>query len=257
MTAVPESEAVVAQFLRGFAAQVDVDPSLLNEPGVSLAPRPDRAESNSVAVYEVANRIVLWCDPAIADTLASLVATVDTVDMTTWQAALGAAQFELAGSGRMRVAPTVDWPLPDASQPYVDVHLDAETAGTVDLVKGLTDQCDPEEVEDAALDELDDFAEVAINVVTAGDDPSLVAYASAELWDWDDTFADIGVLVHPDHRNRGLGVRVAGRTTRELLDSGRFPLYRHRAENAGSSRVAERLGFQTVADLAVFTLGDS
>ncbi|MEM7342217.1 MAG: GNAT family N-acetyltransferase [Actinomycetota bacterium] len=252
MATTPEPNEVITRFLQGFAAQVDVDPAVLGVAGVSLAPRPDRADSGVVAVYRVDDRIVLWCDPAVASELAPLVDDVGPAPLDEWQKALDAAAFDLAGAARMRVAPELRAIEPNAAIPYLDGHLLADAPDTLPLVEALTGQCDPDEVEAAALDELDDYDEVAINVVTAGDDPSLVAYASAELWEWDDVFGDIGVLVHPDHRRQGLGLRVVSRTTLELLEEGRLPLYRHEVGNAGSSGLADQLGFRPVADLAVF-----
>jgi predicted GNAT family acetyltransferase len=82
-----------------------------------------------------------------------------------------------------------------------------------------------------------------IRCVEAAPGGQLIGYASAFP---DEDFGgrwDIGVLTHPDHRRKGLGVRSVQRLVVDLVADGQLPLYRHNLDNAGSAALAESLGF--------------
>ncbi|MEM8925509.1 MAG: GNAT family N-acetyltransferase [Actinomycetota bacterium] len=252
---------LIVRFQAGFAARTGLDQEVLAEPGVSLLPRPDRAGSNAVFCYQVDRHRVLWCDPAVADQIETLVGEMTEAADERWLHIPAGHGFQVMGANLMRVGAVRPWPGtgPTAPSPYLDRRLDAAHADTLPLVRTLTEVCDPQEVEDAALDELDEFDELAINVLTAeqgdGSRP-LLAYASAAPWEWDEAFADIGVLVHPEHRRRGLGHHVVARTVADLFDGGRLPLYRHDPANRGSAAIADGLGFVEAARIVAYTATD-
>lgn len=52
-----------------------------------------------------------------------------------------------------------------------------------------------------------------------------------------------GVYVEPEWRRQGLGRDVVASATRGILARGRQPVYMHSADNAGSRRVAESVGY--------------
>lgn len=61
--------------------------------------------------------------------------------------------------------------------------------------------------------------------------------------------AEIGVRTDTETlRGQGLGRAVVSRATRAILDTGRIPLYRHRADNAASEHVARSLGYRFYAE---------
>lgn len=61
--------------------------------------------------------------------------------------------------------------------------------------------------------------------------------------------AEIGVRTDAEAlRGNGLGRAVVSRATRAVLGSGRVPLYRHRADNAASERIARALGYRAYAE---------
>lgn len=70
--------------------------------------------------------------------------------------------------------------------------------------------------------------------------------------------AEIGVRTDPEAlRGNGLGRAVVSRATRAILDSGRLPLYRHRADNAASEHIASALGYRFYAEsIQYFTLSE-
>jgi RimJ/RimL family protein N-acetyltransferase len=257
-----------ARFLEGFAAQVGLTVGDLARPGVSIAPRADRAGSRAVACYRADRRLVLWCDPDVADRLASIgigqdraetsPATEATVpDAGQLGQALAAAGFDAVAEGVMLVLGHQPPPVAKPTGPYDHRSLDADDPSDMAAIRAFVDRSDPDDVEAAALDEIDDgFDEVAIEVLV-DDGPQgnrLVAYASALAWDWDPGFADIGVLVDRSHRGRGLARFVAARSIEAQLAAGMLPLYRHETSNPASAAVARSLGFVPVTSLSYFRL---
>lgn len=239
------------RFHAGLAAAAGVDPTALARTGTTVAPRSDRAGSGAIAAYWAGAHAILWCDPSVATDLGPLAhgeRTIGRQDLAESLAPLGFELFAEADQYLLRSTPTLP-PLPDG---YQHRRLRAEVAQHVELIRAFTGRNDPDDVEEAALDDLDDFSEVAIDVVVddGPDGEHLVAYASAQVWDWDPGFGDIAVLVHPDHRGRGLASWCSAACVHDLVAIGYLPLYRHESTNLGSAAVARRLGFEPVTSLA-------
>lgn len=248
------------RFLSGLASAAGFDPGLLGRPGTVVVGGEDRAGSGAVACYEAGEQIVLWCDPELVSSLDALADPDRGADIETVTQAAASSGLELKATADMRVLlgpPATLAPVPSA---YTHRWLQGDRAEDLELVRAFADRSDPDDVEQAALDELDDFGqERGINVlVPSGTERSdeLIAYASAIPWPWDEEFSDIGVLVDPDHRRQGLGTLVVGHTVAALQRENRLPLYRHEQRNAGSQRIAEAVGFEQVTSLSYFAPPD-
>lgn len=252
--------SLIERFADGLATEAGVDRAALDRPGTTVVGNPNRAGSGALACYHIGAHLVVWADPELVDQAAS----IGLVD-ATGPARSGAELDRLVGSAGFEKVATVvsnllDGPATPAGEldrsvvDYRHQWLPSDGSEVVDRVRAFTERCDPDEVEAAALDELDEFDEAAINVVVdpeprPGEPEPIVAYASASGWDWDAALADIGVLVDAAHRRRGLANFVVANTVARLLDEGRIPLYRHEAQNAGSAAVAASIGFRPVATL--------
>lgn len=70
----------------------------------------------------------------------------------------------------------------------------------------------------------------------------LVAYASHRYWD--DVIADIGVLIHPGYRGRGLGKAVVSALCEWCIRNDIVPMYRVYSSHVRSRRIPEALGFK-------------
>lgn len=245
--------------LRGLAAQLDLPVELLHTPGTNVLGRQDRADTGMAVCYWAGARTLVWVDPVLEERFAELASETEGVTPAQFSATAAEAGLGHFADARLRVLP------PEAAtavqRPGVPAGYRHErlTNADVDRVRALTVQCSEEDVEEAALDELDEFDEQAINVLLPADaEPGAapIAYASACSWDWDldptDGFGDIGVLVHPDHRKLGLGLWAVLHTCADLIDDGVRPLYRHLATNAASAALASHLGFEVATDLTVF-----
>jgi GNAT superfamily N-acetyltransferase len=90
---------------------------------------------------------------------------------------------------------------------------------------------------------------LAVGIVEGG---RLVAVAS--LLDEVETAVDVGVLVDPASRGRGLGAAVVADVTRRAASSGRLVQYRCNEENDASAALARSCGFALWGVLTVAPL---
>ncbi len=232
---------------------MELPPELLDRPGTTVVGRPDRADTGMALCYRVGSSAVIWTDPVLEDRFSSLASSSSTVPADHFVAHATAVGLSHLADAAMRVLPTGHIDLPSVPADYDHMRL---TNDDVDRVRGLTEQCTVEDVEEASLEELDEFDEAAINVLTLNGDDALVAYASGGAWDWDDGFCDMGVLVHPAHRQRGLGRWVVAQAARDLLEADMLPLYRHDLANIGSAALSASLGFELVTWLQAYKIAD-
>ncbi len=240
------------KFLHGLAKASGLPVDRLDHPGTVLQANEERTGSGVLLYYQAGEHGLLWGDSELLAQLKDLEDQHQTADREVVKSRvkeLGSPLFAEADMRVLEEPPASPTPIPDG---YTQRWLQADRPEEVDLVRAFADRSDPDDVEEAALEDLDDFQEEAINVLTPNGSDELVAYASAAPWDWDSDFADIGVLVDPAHRLAKLGTIVVGHTTSALYEQGRLPLYRHVKHNIGSQRIAERNGFQVATNCLFF-----
>ncbi|MFZ9481539.1 MAG: GNAT family N-acetyltransferase [Ilumatobacteraceae bacterium] len=244
--------SITEAFFGGLAAQLGREVRLFDEVGTTVIGREGRAGTGSATCYWVGRHAVVWCDPALEESLAPLlsdhVVSPDHVDNV--MTSLG---LDVLGPAIMHGLDSLRDPVVPPPAPYVGRAL---TNADVELVRAFTERCEPSDVDAVLLGDLDEFDESGIRVAI---DPAvgpdhIVAYASAMDWGWNAAFADIGVLVHGDHRRRGLAQWVVHTAAAALLEEGRLPLYRHDVDNLGSAAVARSVGFEPLVRLAGYRL---
>ncbi len=248
-----------ARFRAGFAGCIGLDVSVLGEPGITVVGTAYRAGSSAVACYWIGRRTVLWCDPAVVDLLdpveQAAAGHAGALSADVLAPLMSTAGFELIERADMRLLTGVP-AVPAVPAGYHQRWLSATDPAHVELVRTFTARSDPTDVEEAALDDLEDFAESAIDVLVddGADGSHVVAYASGAEWPWDPLLADVGVLVDAAHRGRGLARVVVAGCADALLRDGRVPLYRHDCANLASAAVARSIGFEPVTTLAFYRL---
>ena len=118
------------------------------------------------------------------------------------------------------------------------------------VVDALLAVCSEEEVDDAEIYE-DQPDEV---VYGAFHDERLVAYAGFRRWG--ERIADIGILTHPEYRQRGIGKAAVSRLTEWCLANDVVPMYRVDPEHFRSRKIAEALGYHCVIRIDVLKFVD-
>jgi GNAT superfamily N-acetyltransferase len=153
------------------------------------------------------------------------------VDDGRWSRVFGDAVTAVIGPAEVRYADAATLRLPAG-----DPHVRLLTMEDAPALERLRRACDETEWAHAGGIELG-----AHPVAGVFADAELTAVAGYEVWGG--RLAHIGVVTHPAHRGRGLGVAVAGHIARVVLNAGLVPQYRTLASNAPSLRIADRLGF--------------
>ena len=106
------------------------------------------------------------------------------------------------------------------------------------LLLALYDACS-----EVDLDEAEIYVDEPDSVIFGlFDDGALVAYAGHRYWG--EAIADIGVLIHPEYRSRGLGRAVVSILCKWCLENDALPMYRVPADHLHSLGIARALGFQ-------------
>lgn len=93
------------------------------------------------------------------------------------------------------------------------------------------------DVDDAMID-VDDPDE-AIRMAFYQGNP--VGYAGYRVWEHG--LSDVGILIHPDHRGKGLGRSLVADVTGVCMARGRVPLWRTWDGNPGSLKIALSCGY--------------
>lgn len=251
-----------------FAAAAQVDPAATATLGTSVIPRPERAGTGQVAGYwilgpgESAGHTYLWVDPEIIDRFVDLADATKSMSMDEFAETVIRAGGSELGHGVMRTLAGPAAAVRSLAPGYTMVSLDATRPADLALIQGYAELSDPDDVEEAALDEVDETEtdiwivvpdQAGAGAVGPGD---IAAYASSAPWDWDPRLGDIGVLVTPAHRGSGLGSAAVAATVDSMRRGGRVPMYRHSVTNQGSEGVAAAVGFQIAIDLAIWRLGE-
>jgi GNAT superfamily N-acetyltransferase len=114
------------------------------------------------------------------------------------------------------------------------LHPENDTAHLLSLY----DACSEEDL-DAAMILVDEPDPVIFGLFQKG---QLVAYASHRYWG--EIIADIGVLIHPDYRGRGLGKAVVSVLCEWCIQNDVVPMYRVYSDHTHSRGIGRALGFQ-------------
>lgn len=109
-----------------------------------------------------------------------------------------------------------------------------------ELLNELHSACTEEEIEAAYIE----YDHEIINGIFK--DGKLVSCSS--VLDWN-TFYDIGIITHPNHRKKGLAKAVVSKLVEEIFKTDKVPLYRCNITLWGSAGTAKSLGFKELKEL--------
>jgi GNAT superfamily N-acetyltransferase len=218
----------------------------VHDPGTTVVAAAARAESNVAVAYAIAEHTVLWCDPALADSLAPLVDADRSASLGECEAflvelgwtSLGRAQMQVLGPTGVR-PPTAN----EHSMRSLDVTDESDQA----LLTAFKATMSAAERDEADLDDSPDE-----HIVVVIDGAGIAAYASQAPFGPADQFADITVATRPDVRGRGLGHLVVARLCDEIVARNMHPLYRRDANNTGSVHLCAALGFIPAIEVSGF-----
>jgi predicted GNAT family acetyltransferase len=221
----PELERRVLAF---WAEELGVDVGELDRDGLVVVSDPREFAAARRATIRTARGTLLLAAPVEA-VVAAADAEAYAAHVAARARAVGLLHYRATAPGgdpdpRIRVLGGADRALLDALQEVAGA--DASEEADVDVEHPL-----------------------AVGIV---EDGRLVAIAS--LLDEVDTAVDVGVLVDPALRGRGLGAAVVADVTRRATSSGRLVQYRCNEENDASAGLARSCGFALWGVLTVAPL---
>ena len=232
-------------YRRAITDVLGLDPELFTTPGTTVATSEARRGTRLVSHYRVGDHSVVWCDPAIVDTARSLARPdrpIASAELALWAES---TRGDRVGAGYDHVLPLgARLPSPAGAVAVLDPH------GAIDLVAELLAACSDDDRDESEFDleELDPY------LVGWIDGDRLLGLAGAREWSERPGFLDIGVIVHPAARHRGVGRAVVAEVAAQAQLNGYLPLYRCNAENEGSWRLCRGLGFEVAVEIEAYEL---
>lgn len=125
------------------------------------------------------------------------------------------------------------------------VHIRELNYQDNEALDDMKSDCDPDEIELAQI-MIDD-----LHVLGAFVDGRLVGVSSIlDLWG---TY-DIGILVHPHYRRKGISAMLVSYNAKWVLEQGKICMYRCDDFNVGSINTAKKLGFKTEVEVIIYEL---
>jgi len=221
----PELERRVLAF---WAEELGVDVGALDRDGLVVVSDPRDFAAARRATIRTARGTLLLAAPVEADGAATE-AGAYAADVAAHPRGIGLLHYRAT-------APNGD------QDPRIGVLSGADRA----LLDALQEAAGADATEEA---DVDVEHTLAVGIV---EDNRLVAIAS--LLDEVETAVDVGVLVDPVARRRGLGAAVVADVTRRAVSSGRLVQYRCNDENEASAALARSCGFALWGVLTVASL---
>lgn len=237
---------ITARYLSSVLSSMDVDPVKATQPHTDVRPEIDRTESGMAVAYHVGQPTVIRTDPALVDPLADLVDpqhAVTSSEFRHWATARGWRFIDGGDHHLIDQATLKTTSLPSTARL---VQLDGGDDTDRARIAPFLARNDPDDVDEAefAMDDLDPF----ILGLVDGDD-ELRALVSGRVWEVDEAFDDIGVLVDGDLRGAGWGSAAVGAFCAASFDRGRIPFYRCSWSRTASKALAAGLGFSLVGQV--------
>ncbi len=234
-------------YLAGLATAMELPVDRFDVAGTSITATDDRRGQRIVSHYRVCEHSVLWCDPEVSDVLAEHGSPSRALEFGEFSEVMAGLGAEVLGHGYEHLLPE-RWAPSD--RPETVRMFDCADAATVRLVAELLDDCAEDDREGA------DFELDALDPYLAGwvERDRLLALCGGREWAPRPGHFDLGVIVRPAARRRGLGTAVVSAVTSSIVDDGGRPLYRCNADNEGSWRLCRSVGYRPVIELEAFQL---
>ena len=233
------------RYFAGLARLFGVDVDLFADDGVLVVPAADRSGQRRVTLHRVDRHAVLWIDPHLENELSEWRGQSTTPTFEEFRDWAFVAGATLLGHGLEHLLPEAHRRASRAPELTV---IDGGSPTGIELVQTLLDECSADDLDEAEfeIEALDPF------LVGRVESNRLVALAGGRTEPARPGCMDIGVLVHPDHRQVGHGRGVVTAVADELIAAGHLPLYRCASSNVGSRQLCRSVGFELALELEAF-----
>jgi len=69
-----------------------------------------------------------------------------------------------------------------------------------------------------------------------------------------DRLQEIGVNTVSSYRRNGYAALVCSKAAENIMNVGKYPIWRYRADNVASGKLAQKVGFRKIADILTLSL---
>lgn len=219
-----------------WARRFDCDREAFVHPGTLVIREEQLAETNKIYIYHIDKMSVVRAAPALAKQAGLPDGYDRNFGSLTTNILQASIQVQLESSFLDYFLDPNDFRCFTVESGFTTRQLDVENDKPY-LFK-LYEACTETEL-DAADINVDEPDPVIYGMF---DGSQLTAYASHRYWE--DVIADIGVLIHPSYRGRGLGKAVVSALCEWCLKNDKVPMYRVFSSHVHSCKLAEALGFK-------------
>lgn len=221
---------------------------LFDTPGTTIFPRENLQGEGAIYHYGMKKHVILRMDPALIPALEQLVAQAGPStalapdDLRTF---FGDARFDIDD---MYPHFYLDPAHFVSAPPREDVSFRRLEQAEYDRLDTLFGKCSEHDLEEADI-----WLEEPDPVIFCGfQDDHMVAYASHRYLN--DVIAEVGVLIHPEFRGRGLGRSVVSALSQWCIDNDKLPQYQVDERHTHSRRIPESLGYTRMFEVAAITI---
>jgi GNAT superfamily N-acetyltransferase len=216
------SDSTKAEIRAMWATRLNVPLTYLERVGRNYVERDD---STWVVIVELDDSQITIA-PSFVTALLSRIPTDQLFDLAIITTTLVQFSPQPIGSALLL------YPVMEARNPVTEK---SSQIATIEQVDRLLARCLTSEADESGLRDMETrFEEVDLSGAP-------IAVAGYEVWSG--TVAQLGVLVDPLQRGRGVGRRVANLAIDDARSRGLIPQWRVRVDNASSVSLAEQLGF--------------
>jgi len=228
-------------------ASMDLTLDQADRPQTLLRVEADRAGSGLAVAYHVRSTTVIRSDPALATDIEELADPTKAIDSDGFEHWATERGWRFVDGGDHHLVDRAGLVAVSAPSSARLGELDRDSVEDRRVIGALLARSDADDVEEAefALDDLDPHI-----LGLFGDDDELRAMVSGRVWDVDESFDDIGILVDDDFRGHGWGSAAVAAFCQASFDRGRLPLYRCGWSRTASKALALSLGFVLVGQVS-------
>jgi len=241
------------------ASNFGCDPDLFDTPGTSISPRDNLYGDGVIYLYHLKKHAILRADPLLIPRLEQLVVQLDpSVPLTLddLKVFFGAAHVNVDDVyPYFYLDPAAFTPVTVPED--VDVSLRRLAQSEYDKLDTLFSACSEQDLEGADI-WLNDPDPVIFcgffgdQVVAYASHRYMTAYGSLSCLA--DVIADVGVLIHPEFRGRGLGKAVVSALSQWCIDHDKIPQYRLNQGHVRSRRIPESLGYTRLFEVTLIVV---
>ncbi len=219
-------DSTIAQIRAGWVGRLELNPSNLEESGLTLIPREG---STGITSLKILDSIVVICQPALLPMLTS----IPQDDFFNMPLLLGRLTMSNANPIGIATISYADTGTLENRRNSILAH-----EGNLKDVESVLSACTESEHEESGVSTM---PTLFVTESSTGKPASVAGY---EIWN--DKIAQMGVLTKPEYRGLGFAFSTSHAASHSALGQRLIPQWRCRIGNSQSDILSQKLGFRKV-----------